>query len=38
MNDVKRPYQMRARAEAAAETQRRILAAMRELAIERFLD
>lgn len=38
MNMEKRPYRMRARAEAAAETQRRILAAVRELAVERFLD
>jgi AcrR family transcriptional regulator len=38
MNVVKRPYRMGARAEAAAETQRRILAATHELASERFLD
>jgi AcrR family transcriptional regulator len=38
MNTEKRPYRMRARAAAAAETHRRILAAMRELAIERFLE
>jgi AcrR family transcriptional regulator len=34
----KRPYRMRARAEAAAETGRRILAAVVELHMERFFD
>lgn len=38
MNSPKRRYEMRARAEATAETHRRILTAIRELAIERFLD
>lgn len=38
MNMVKRGYRMRARAESVAETHRRILAALHELAVERFLD
>jgi AcrR family transcriptional regulator len=38
MNVGKRPYRMRARAEATTETRRRILSAIRELAVERFLD
>jgi AcrR family transcriptional regulator len=38
MKVPKRPYRMRARAENAAETGQRIAAAMRELAVERFLD
>ena len=38
MNMGKRPYRMRARAEATEETRRRIITAMRELAVERFLD
>jgi AcrR family transcriptional regulator len=38
MKAAKRGYRMQARAEAAAETHRRILGAVRELSIERFLD
>lgn len=38
MNSPKRAYRMQARAVAAAGTHRRILAAITELAIERFLD
>ena len=38
MNTGKRSYRMEARAESAAETRRRILVAVEDLAIERFVD